>query len=348
MGQVLILHKIRGVTSRVHSSDEIERHGLGPLIYKQSNSCDVHQLQTSTRHLRALYLRHRHAAQVRTRVLSDILAAYQEAGIDVLLLKGAALAHLVYPEPGLRPMRDMDLLVRVSEARRAQGLLADLGFEAPLPPGPDLPGKHLEAATLRTDGLTISVEIHHNLFSDILPTVSMTMAELTGPPLPFEVGQQPAYTLGYEDMLWHLCRHAVHIHQPLRLIWVADIVGFAEQFATAIDWAKMRRRYPFVLTVLAQFHHLTPLSEALRQAAALKIGLPPPDVGLDFQGWPRYSLAQQQAKRRAEIFKDTFFPSPWWLGLNYGLTSRVALAWYRWVGHPLHILGWIRHLRRQN
>ena len=34
------------------------------------------------------------------------------AGVDALLVKGAALALTVYPEPAARPMTDIDLLVR--------------------------------------------------------------------------------------------------------------------------------------------------------------------------------------------------------------------------------------------
>jgi hypothetical protein len=90
---------------------QAEAHGLAPLLY--------------------VYLRHRHANQVRTRVLHDVLAAYQAAGIPALVLKGAALFHLVYPEPGLRPMSDLDILVPESEAWRAQRTLAELGFDAP-------------------------------------------------------------------------------------------------------------------------------------------------------------------------------------------------------------------------
>ena len=41
-------------------------------------------------------MQHAHAARVRTQVLSDILTCYQAADIDVLVLKGAALAHMIY------------------------------------------------------------------------------------------------------------------------------------------------------------------------------------------------------------------------------------------------------------
>lgn len=133
-------------------------------------------------------------------------------------------------------MRDIDLLVEPDQARRAQGLLAELGFTAPLPAGSALPGKHLAAATRRVEGFSISVEVHHNLFNTGFPA-SLAIKDLSRPPLTFQLNGLTAYTLDPEDMLWHLCRHAINVYQPLRLIWVVDIVGFAEKFAGQTDWA---------------------------------------------------------------------------------------------------------------
>lgn len=45
------------------------------------------------------------------------------AGFSPLLLKGVALAHRDYPDPSLRPMRDVDLLLPAAEAERAQAFL---------------------------------------------------------------------------------------------------------------------------------------------------------------------------------------------------------------------------------
>jgi hypothetical protein len=50
-------------------------------------------------------------ALVQQRELNErLLPAFAAAQIPVLLLKGAALAHTLYPAPGLRPMVDLDLL----------------------------------------------------------------------------------------------------------------------------------------------------------------------------------------------------------------------------------------------
>jgi hypothetical protein len=320
-------------------SAQAEAHGLGPLLYVHLQAAGAPLPPTVKRELQGLYLRHRQANRVRTGVLGEILTAYNTAGIQALVLKGAALSHLVYPEPGLRPMGDLDLLVKKSEMRQAQSVLADLGFSASLPGDDTLPDKHLTMATLRTEGLPVRVELHYNLFNEYDP-VSMAMDDLTVAPLPFSLGSTTAYTLGYEDMLWHLCHHmALHTAKtPIRLIWVADIVSFAECFVEELDWERIRRQYPIILNTLSLLHFTTPLSETLLDKAHLKIGREPQGIGVDFQGWPRIGLVHWRGKSYWRILRDTFFPSEWWLRLYYMLGSTRQLFWYRWVWHPLEIL----------
>ena len=320
-------------------SARAEAHGLGPLLYVHSRAAGTPLPPTVKRELQGLYLRHRQANRVRMRVLGEILAAYNAAGIQALVLKGAALSHLVYPEPGLRPMGDLDLLVRKAEARRAQSLLAGLGFSALLPSGGPLLDKSMAQAILLTEGLPVGVEIHHNLCEGFDP-LSMTMDDLTTAPVPFSLGSTIAYTLGYEDMLWHLCHHMIihSIGNPIRLIWVADIVSFAERFLEEIDWERIRRHYPMILSTLSLLHFVTPLSETLLDKAPVKIGRQPRGIAVDFEARPQIRLAQWRRKGYWRVFHRAVFPSELWLRMYYALDTTRWLFWYRWVRHPLEML----------
>jgi hypothetical protein len=143
-------------------------------------------------------------------------------------------------------------------------------------------------------------------------------------------------------MLWHLCQHVAYhasIWEPIRLIWVADLVGFSEQFVAEIDWERVARQYPLVLKMLSLFHFMTPLTDTLRRQAAIKIGQSPQGIGREFEGWPRKPLAEQRRKGVCRAIADTFSPSEWWLRLHYGLDSAQPLFWYRWFRHPFYILG---------
>jgi hypothetical protein len=327
-----------------------EAHGMAPLLHTHLKAAGITPPLAVKRELQALYLRHRQAGQVQMRILRDLLAAYAAAGIQALVVKGAALAHLVYPEPALRPMSDLDILVPETELGRAREVLADLGFYAPAF-GDALPHRHLAAATRQAEGLPIQVEIHHRLFSDyrdhaiayvrsLLPGAkahtrprTAQIDGLTVPPRSFALGDLTAYTLGHEDTLAHLCRHLVshvNVWDYARLIWVADVVSLSERFVQEIDWERVRRQSPLVLDTLSLLHWMTPLSDELTGVAGVQIGCVPRGIGVEYAGWPRI---------RGARLRDTLFPSAWWLRLRYRLGSARPLFCHRWVRHPLYILG---------
>jgi hypothetical protein len=360
-----------------------EAHGMAPLLYTHLNGAGVELSLSVKRKLQGFYLQHHHANRVRARVLHDIVSAYDAAGIPALVLKGAALAHMVYPEPGLRPMNDMDILVPESDARRAQQVLADLGFRAPLPSGSVFLHRHLTEAILHTEGIPVMVEIHLKLFSDyfdnamayvramispILRPITraktrgqghalrdqtkcqgvgddrrwMALDGLSSPPHAFALEDVTAYTLGHEDMLWHLCQHLtshVNVWDFGRLIWMADVVSFAERFASEIDWDRIRFQHPAVLDTLSLLHFITPLSDELLSAAPIKIGRAPENIGVEYQGWPRTRVGSWRERGYRRVLGDTLFPSEWWLRLRYMLGSAHSMFWHRWVRHPLYIMG---------
>jgi hypothetical protein len=137
------------------------------------------------------------------------------------------------------------------------------------------------------------------------------------------------------------------VFTPHRLIWVADIVTFAECFQAEIDWGAVEREFSSIHRTLSLLQFMTPMSESLMKRAALEQGQMPKGIGEEFDGWPRSSIKDQRAKGWPRILHDTFFPSEWWLRLHYNLDSSDSLLWQRWVGHPLHIFGWVRHLLRE-
>lgn len=347
--QASIITAAATVTDWPNLLTQAEQHNLSPLLYRHLRAANAALPPDTGHQLRGLVLRHRHANRVRGQILSEILAAYHAAGIEVLLLKGAALAHLVYPQPGLRPMRDIDLLVRPNDAARAQAILGELGFAAPeeYPAAKEM-HHHLASATRQVEGFSVSVEVHHNVFMEE-SHLSLDFGQLTASPFEFALPDgTPACTLGGEDMLWHLCHHVASISQPFRLIWVVDVTAFAEQFVDAVDWERVRRQYPRVLEILSLFHAVTPLSDRLRATAGVRAGRPPQAIGDEFAGWPRYAVKWMRRERNlAQIACDTLLPPEWWLRLYYGVGTYRSLAITRWLRHPLHIAGFATQLMRQ-
>lgn len=298
------------------------------------------------RTLAGLYVRNRRANQVRTQALVRVLGAFCQAGIEALVLKGGALMHLLYPDPALRPMSDLDLLVRSAEIPRARAILTELGFSGAPTVTMERMNKSLPTLGAYVEGVWVGIELHEDLFERGYGA-SAKVEELNEP-LTFRLGEggPTAETLGYEDMLWHLCEHLrfhTTVFLPWRLIWVTDIVGMIGRFAEEIDWGYLERKRRAVFDILALVSALVPLPPQMaeRVGAAPKKALR--GVGEDFQGWPRFSLAAQRAKGWRGILRDTLWPPAWWLRLHCGVAWPRPLVWGR-LAHIAEIGRWVLHL----
>jgi hypothetical protein len=317
-----------------------EAHGMAPLIHAHLERAGIALPIETRRALLAASVRHRDANQVRFRVLGDVLDAFDRAGIPVVVLKGAALAHILYPAPGLRPLGDIDLLVDPHLATTAQSTLGALGFDAPLlPPSASLVSHHhMPGAVARCEGYLVQVEIHVDAISHD-SAGSLSMARL-GPTRAFQVNGRPARAMGHADMLYHLCRHAAECASLLRLIWVADLVGYAMRYRDEIPWADLARQRPFVLNALSLLHLVTPLPEALCEHVPPARGTV---RGIGVACKPLSEIVRRERPLR-EVWRDLFDPSDWWLRLHYGVGDGQSLVWHRWIVHPLQVARWL--LRR--
>jgi hypothetical protein len=329
-----------------------EMHGMGPLLYFHFKEINALIPTETRRALMGLYLRYRHANAVRGRVLGEILHACQSAGIEMLVLKGAALAFLVYPQPALRPMRDIDLLVREVDGVRAQAILGELGFDTRRDAFGQLPADHhhLPIASREVGGLNISVEIHTNLFPPTRYYRPMRYEDLAGQAVAFQIDGCPAYTLGYEDMLWHIYRHALGpplLLSPLRFIHLADLASLVDKFAEQIDWEQLQQRFPSLFNALTNLHFTSPWPDAVLERLHPNTRRPPADPGLDYPGWPRRPLLRPGRGVQWQVLADTLNPPEWWLRIFYGAGDNASRIWQRWVRHPFHILEWTGHYARE-
>lgn len=344
-------HLLRQAAVRIDDWEDLvaraEAQGIGPLVYVHTQTAGIDVPPAARLSLQGLYLRHRHADGVRTQALGEILRTCRAQNIPVLTLKGAALAHLVYPQPGLRPMRDLDLLVRPSDLARAHCVLEQLGFAEPPYRLPD-DHHHLTAMSRTSEGLSISVELHHALLSDPRRGEPAQFDDLIDAALAFDLpalgGSVAARTLGREDMLWHVYRHgfgASLSYEPFRLIWSADMVSLVEAWVDEIDWALVRRRYRPVWNALPMFHFLTPWSDDVLGKLSLDVKKVPGGVGEPYQGWPLFALLGRKEKGLWRALRDTVWPSEWWTYLHYGAGEAASRLCCRLIKHPLHLLPWV-------
>jgi hypothetical protein len=319
-----------------------EKHGMAPLLYYHLKKAGVEIPLNIRRELAGLALRHRLINQVRTCVLGELITSFQKADRPLLILKGAALAHLLYPDSGLRPMKDMDILVSRSDLDQVMDLFEKAGFTHANAPRNLQKKRHLPDFTRQLGGFNITVEAHYGLFMDPWSRPWGEMKDLLRPPLPFSLMEGvSAVTLSHEEMLFHLCRHAFfdnHSLEPLCLIWVADICNYGEKFADEIDWSFMASQYPLVQHTLSALHEMTPLSDHLITTAQLSARQHPEKAIKTYQGWPGAPLAERKNVGISRWLSETLFPSAWWLVLRYG-SSPPASLWYYWARHLFNLFG---------
>src|SRR5260370_40743738 len=63
--------------------------------------------------------------------LREIRTALAAQNIPIVALKGIVLAFLAYPDPSLRPMNDIDLLLDEKHLDSAVRILRNLGYSCP-------------------------------------------------------------------------------------------------------------------------------------------------------------------------------------------------------------------------
>jgi hypothetical protein len=318
-------------------AERAESHGMAPLLSRHLATAGVRPPDDAHRTLQALVLRHRDANRIRREVLAEILRTFSAQGIEAVILKGAALSLLLYPDPGLRPMRDLDILVPPDRAREAQALLRDLGFDAPdterNPYQTD--HHHLPNATRRSGGLLMSVEVHHDALSrDRRAHLRLGDASLTDPPQPVAVEGVAARALGHHDMLRHLCFHTFQPAEEIRLISLVDTAGYAARFADEIDWERLQQQEPGLVHTVRMTHFIHPLPPPLAQRIGLPKGLPPQGVG---QGMKPLSQIFRRRRRVQDVLRDFLYPSDWWLHVRYAVPNDRSLVGCRFLRHPAQI-----------
>jgi len=316
---------------------QAELHGMAPYMHMQLRRAGAEVPGEVRRQLAALSFRHTEANRIRTEAVLEICEELNRQNIDVLVLKGAALAHLIYDRPGLRPMRDIDLLVSPEQLQRASDVLAGLGYltveEDVLPHD----HHHLPTVARTMDGLRVSIELHHDaLAPDNIGSIRLD--RLTEPARAFQVDGATLHALGHIDMLRHLCRHALEPRETTKIGSALDIMLYAACFADDIDWPRMRGQFPEVITMLQLLGYLVPRPAQLDSCLPDHPGAAPPEgVGVGL-------IPLSQLRRRADWAGKLFNPSDWWLRCFYNVPPGQSLAYTKALRHPARVLSWL--LRR--
>ena len=323
-----------------HLAGAAEHHGVAPLLEPvlaaASRTRPGCVPETARRTFAVLAARHRRASAVREAWIDRLLLAFDAAGLEVVLLKGAALAHCLYPRPGLRPMVDVDLLIHPRDAARAARCVERLGFVFDLEYGSRFARAlhHLPAARLTDAGIPVAIELHLDTMSPD-QSDSLTLAGLSGPLRRIARGAGPAGSaLGHADMLRHLSRHAFEPATRIRLIHLLDLRLYGRRYRDEIDWRLIERRFPHVVVVQR-------LVEDLFQRAGEDRPASRSDIERAGFGMMPLSEIAASPMTAAEKLRALFDPPGWWMRGFYGVAPGRSLLMSRTVRHPATVARWL-------
>jgi hypothetical protein len=171
------------------------------------------------------------------RGLGNVLQSLRDHGLPAIVLKGAYLGEAVYGDVALRPMGDVDLLIRETDLATAQAVLLEMGgvhqqFEditASL-------GRRRHLPHTKIGGLV--VELHWNIVSPAGP-IRVDVTGLWNRACPASIAGVEALSLSPEDLLLHLCLHVCYEDSLSDLRGLVDITETTRRFTGQLDWEQL-------------------------------------------------------------------------------------------------------------
>ena len=241
------LQDIRSLTTRLDEAQwrqllaQAQLHGMAPLVFWRLAHADL--LAAIPAPIAAAFKGAYMQTLINNRrmqaVFQEVVGALGAADIPVMALKGLALARRYYPDVALRPMTDMDMLVRQEDVPRAIAALRRLGFRAADGMGsPSGFYSFTSAVVAYARPRSLSIEMHWELFGRTVYRQSLPAAQVWDRALEITIFDQSVRYLRPRDELWYLCIHAAVEHRLERLIWLVDIAELVDALPADWDWQR--------------------------------------------------------------------------------------------------------------
>ncbi len=324
------------------------QQGLLPILYRWLKTSDSGQMPSASiqdqikERVVGLAARNVLLAQE----LASILRAFEVRQVACVPVRGLALAELLYGDVTARPMGDIDLLVRKEDLPEVAEGLKGLGFkEMDRRPGFATAFSSTLEFCKDRHGWVI-VEPHWSIayppFADRVDMDQVWKRCVRG-----RVVGVDTWLLGRADLLVHLCFHLIHGGDNAPLLWLYELDRLLRQEKAALDWpqvmllARETGLALFLAEVLGKVKGLfdSPIpDEALSELNAQLTPAPARAVesrlvrllagGSRVDGRESFALLFMIKGFRAKL-RYAFallFPSPEFMRLHYGLSSRKQLA----------------------
>jgi hypothetical protein len=196
------------------------------------------------------------------RELATCLRELAAATVPVLVLKGAALTETVYRNVSLRPMGDVDLLVRRADLATTRRVLEGLGYA--LEHTETYPGAlaeyENELVLWKPARFPVFVDVHWSLFDSPYYQARIAMDWFWDTARPASINGVSTLVLGPAALLIHLCGHLALHHAITGVLWWHDVAEVLHCCRDDIDW-------PVLLSRTQQYGLVLPVRTVLTQVA---------------------------------------------------------------------------------
>ena len=167
--------------------------------------------------------------------LNTILSSFNQIGIEVILLKGIALIHTIYPDIALRPMYDIDILIHKEDFSLVETKLKELGYN----------NSSFYPEDFHKDNMM--VDVHWQLMNvtrvkSRSKSYCIDLDEIWKGSIPIEISGEKARVLSPEYCLMDLCLHLTFHHGLRGLIWFIDIAKVIEYYKNEINWDRFIKK----------------------------------------------------------------------------------------------------------
>ncbi len=170
--------------------------------------------------------------------LQHLLHVFNAAHIPLMLFKGPALAHTVYPNAAMRTYHDFDAFIHPADMARANQLLTQMGYVFYEEYRSNTIDRHRTGYNYTLEQqdswLKVEIELHtapHPSEIGALFDIEAMWAKAQ----PITVLDQPALTMHPIDYLLYLCWH-YRFHSFTRLLWLYDLVVMLRSVGPELDW----------------------------------------------------------------------------------------------------------------
>jgi hypothetical protein len=217
--------------------------GLGPLLHEASTDDPESRRSPGWPRVEGAMLSARVVTGALLDAAGDVLDACARRGLRVTLLKGISVCEQYYPQPHLRLMRDIDLLVADEAFPGADAVLRSLGWE-PRSTRPDaFYEAHHHGRPLFHPQRHVWIELHRRLMppeGELARERVFTVANVEGEIRPAVFRGRTTTRLSDELQLVYLAVHwGRHFHAKGGLFALLDAILLLRAVGARLDWRRV-------------------------------------------------------------------------------------------------------------